>query len=506
MYQALLTRRYLLSKIMPLLSAIAVMLCTAMVLVTWSIMGGFLNMLLASGRSLMGDVSIEWSTGGMPYYRDLIKRLEDDPSIECATPVIESLGLVTLPSGNNKPLMLVGVEPEEYNRVTGFFSTIHWKPLTTPLPRDKEREDLRLDPLRAKELAQMEQDGRALSEVNPQTGLTEPAVILGAFISGSNNKTAGGFIDPYYEFMPNERVSVGVLPRSQRNVPTSMSPVYASFPVANEFNSGMFLLDSAWIIMPLSKLQEMIDWQEAPQYDESWKPGGIIIGEDGQARPEPPPIIGKVDARVSNVLIRAVDGATPEQVEVRAEDIFKKFADDHGLRLPGSWQRNIYTWDKKPNVAVFVAQVRKETSLVLVLFFIISLTSVFLVLAIFWAMVSEKTKDIGVLRAIGASRGGIVWLWLRYGLAIGLLGSVSGGILAWLVVHNINEIHDWLGRTLGIIIWSPETYVFSEIPSKVEPDKAAMVLAVGVLSSVVGALIPALRAAWLDPVKALRFE
>ena len=54
MYQALLTRRYLTSKVMPLLAAVAVTLCTAMVLIVWSVMGGFLGMLVASGRTLIG--------------------------------------------------------------------------------------------------------------------------------------------------------------------------------------------------------------------------------------------------------------------------------------------------------------------------------------------------------------------------------------------------------------------------------------------------------------------
>ena len=59
MYQALLTRRYLFSKVMPLLSAAAVMLCTAMVIIVWSVMGGFLSMLLSSGKAMIGDVSLE---------------------------------------------------------------------------------------------------------------------------------------------------------------------------------------------------------------------------------------------------------------------------------------------------------------------------------------------------------------------------------------------------------------------------------------------------------------
>ena len=67
MYQALLTRRYLTSKLMPLLSALAVTLCTAMVLTVWSVMGGFLNVLLDSGKTIIGDVAIDVAPpGGIP--------------------------------------------------------------------------------------------------------------------------------------------------------------------------------------------------------------------------------------------------------------------------------------------------------------------------------------------------------------------------------------------------------------------------------------------------------
>ena len=68
MYQSLLTRRYLTSKVMPLLASAAVMLCVAMELITWSVMGGFLNQLIESGRSLIGDVEISRPQTGFAHY------------------------------------------------------------------------------------------------------------------------------------------------------------------------------------------------------------------------------------------------------------------------------------------------------------------------------------------------------------------------------------------------------------------------------------------------------
>ena len=73
-YQPLLTRRYLTSKLMPLLAVVAVALCTAMVLIVWSVMGGFLNNFLASGRQMIGDVTVAYSRG-IPHYEQLMEML-----------------------------------------------------------------------------------------------------------------------------------------------------------------------------------------------------------------------------------------------------------------------------------------------------------------------------------------------------------------------------------------------------------------------------------------------
>jgi lipoprotein-releasing system permease protein len=121
-------------------------------------------------------------------------------------------------------------------------------------------------------------------------------------------------------------------------------------------------------------------------------------------------------------------------------------------------------------------------------------------------MISEKTKDIGVLRALGASTPGVAWLWLRYGAAIGVVGASLGLGAGYLIVTNINAIHDWLGTTFNFVIWDPRVYYFVEIPREVEPSKAAIVFTVGVMTCVLGALIPAVRSARMDPVRSLRFE
>lgn len=510
MYQALLTRRYMFSKVMPLLSVLAVALCVAMVLVVWSVMGGFLNMLLAQGRGLIGDVSIHipQADGGLPHYEELIDRLEADPLVDRATPTIESLAIIAYPStalkGTSRQIVqVIGIQPDGYDAVTGFFDRLWWQPIEEPLPTDEAREDPRLDHPRMPELLE---HGLRMAEPDPETGEPRPAVIPGVMLSGANKRTREGFIIPYRPFLPEQEVTLSVLPISEGGVPLKVEA--SRFPVANEFRSGLYEADANWVFIPLAELQKMLLMDEA-QRVRSEGLGRIVTDEQGNEVWVEQPVVGIEPARVTNILIAAAEGVTDDELEVRVEQIYRGFAEDHPEEVPASARDDIgwvYTWEKKPNLEAFIAAVKNETVLVLVLFSFISLTAVFLIFSIFWSMVSEKTKDIGVLRAIGASRKGVAWLYLRYGLAIGITGSLIGGALAYAIIWNINPIHDWMGAALGIEIWNPETYYFTEIPSDVETAKAVGVVLAGILFSVVGALVPALRAAWMDPVKALRFE
>jgi ABC-type lipoprotein release transport system permease subunit len=82
-----------------MLAMVAVVLCSAMVLTVWSVMGGFLQMLLDSGRVQIGDVILTRPVLGLPLYKELIESLEADPGIEAATGIIETPALLKYPYG-----------------------------------------------------------------------------------------------------------------------------------------------------------------------------------------------------------------------------------------------------------------------------------------------------------------------------------------------------------------------------------------------------------------------
>jgi len=523
-YQALLTRRYLTRKIMPLLAACAVMLCTAMVLIVWSVMGGFLAQLVDSGRTVIGDVAITWPNTGFAYYDDLVERLEHDEMVEAACPTIETFGMANLPNGQTVGVKIKGVIGESFARVTSYADTLWWRPLDKPLRKDYAREDPRLydrfeqggllgEPYHWDKVLR---DGLALEEPGPD-GTMQPAAVPGIELLAAHFRrpsgvyvpgipqiaTPEGKIKQHRSYPWNDQIVLSVMQMDQHGQP--VDTFTRSFPIANEFHTGLYDLDHSVVLVEFGALQRMMNMDEAQRLvdGESGSFEVVIDPETGQESfPEPP--VETDPARTTSVLVKGAKGVGLADLKARVEKIYGSFAIDHVDEVPRGADISIMTWEELN--ATMIAAVEKETALVLFLFVLISFVAVFLVLAIFWAMVAEKTKDIGILRSLGASRPGVAWLWLRYGAAIGVVGALFGGLLAYTIVWNINPIHEWLGSALGIKVWDPAVYYFTEIPNTVETPKAAIVLIGGVLSSLLGALVPAVRAASMDPVRALRFE
>ena len=517
---------------MPLLAALAVMLCTAMVLIVWSVMGGFLNMLLSSGRTMAGDVLITWPTVGFAHYDDLISRLEKETEVvEAATPIIETFGMINLPDGRVEGVQVKGVDPASYSRVVDFNASLWWRPLAEPLPKDRDRKDVRLNPDFRERLGTTLADGQAMAKADATRealgtaaadSRTRPAIVTGIELLGLSARETQGFYtikrwgrpDPQGDvemkevFAPNAEVTLRVLPLDKKGRTIDLAS--RVFPVANEFRTGIFEIDRRTALVPLATLQHMLKMDAARRVEGVPADPMAVTTDTATGREvfEPVKAAGEEPARATTVLVRARPGVSPETLRDRCLEVYRVFSNTHGKAVPSymlmTSNRLIRTWEE--NNAQLVGAVKKETIVVLSILTFISITASFLILAIFWAMVSEKTRDVGILRAIGASRMGVAWLWLRYGLAIGIVGAACGGGLAFAVIHNINEIHDWLGATFNVAVWDPKVYYFTQIPSVVEPWKAAVVLGCGLLFSVMGALVPALRAASMDPVRALRFE
>jgi lipoprotein-releasing system permease protein len=121
-------------------------------------------------------------------------------------------------------------------------------------------------------------------------------------------------------------------------------------------------------------------------------------------------------------------------------------------------------------------------------------------------IVVEKTKDIGVLKALGAPSRGVMSIFLGYGFSLGVVGSGVGMVGGLLFVIYINEIAQMIEIVTGQEVFDPTIYYFQQIPTVIDPLTVAGVMAGSVFIAVAASVLPALRAARLHPVEALRYE
>ncbi|MFN5957430.1 MAG: hypothetical protein ACK462_05775, partial [Planctomyces sp.] len=166
------------------------MLCTAMVLIVWSVMGGFLGMLLANGRSFAGDVTISWPNAGFSQYQELIRRLEADPACAAATPMIETFGVVSLPDDRIEVVTIRGIDGPGYARVVDFDRSLWWRPKDAFDRKDEKNEDPRVLTPGAYEAAL--EAGRRMTVIDPATGRERAAAVLGIELSGMSARLPSG--------------------------------------------------------------------------------------------------------------------------------------------------------------------------------------------------------------------------------------------------------------------------------------------------------------------------
>jgi lipoprotein-releasing system permease protein len=154
----------------------------------------------------------------------------------------------------------------------------------------------------------------------------------------------------------------------------------------------------------------------------------------------------------------------------------------------------------------FFEAVRLERSVMFFLLFFIVVVAAFGIMNTLITVTVQKTRDIGIMKAIGANIWQIVWVFLGQGVVVGIFGTLTGLGLGMTLVRYRNEFSHWLSNTLHIPVFPKEVYQFSEIPAEVVPRDVAIICLSAFVICWIFALIPAYRAARLDPVKALRYE
>ena len=110
------------------------------------------------------------------------------------------------------------------------------------------------------------------------------------------------------------------------------------------------------------------------------------------------------------------------------------------------------------------------------------------------------------MKALGATDAAITWIFLLQGMLIGALGSISGVALGTLVIAFRNHILRLVSQWTGAELFPKEFYYFNELPAHIVPQDVAFIVISSIVLCTLGALLPAWRAARLQPAQALRYE
>jgi len=171
-------------------------------------------------------------------------------------------------------------------------------------------------------------------------------------------------------------------------------------------------------------------------------------------------------------------------------------------QLGGQYQ--VYDWQQS-NSAYFGA-VQVERNVMFIILSLIILVAAFNIISSMIMLVKDKTRDIAILRTMGATRGMVLRIFMLSGASIGVVGTLLGFVLGVAFTTHIEQIRALVQDVLHVNVFNAEIYFLTQIPARIDPHEVAMVLAMAFGLSFLATLYPSWRAARLDPVEALRYE
>ncbi|MGE0430739.1 MAG: FtsX-like permease family protein [Planctomycetota bacterium] len=261
------------------------------------------------------------------------------------------------------------------------------------------------------------------------------------------------------------------------------------FHIAGTFHSRLYEDDRRRIYIPIDDALRFVDGSRTAVT--------VAVKLSGTRYEQTPMYMSLLScAAAKEAATRALGGGDRESGDLSNLSSFLSYID-----VP----ERIRSWEDE-RASLLQAVDREEMILTIVLSMIILYAGIMIVIIIY-LMVKEKTKDIGVLKALGGSPDGIQSIFLFNGLFIGVFGALLGLAMGLTVAFQSNWIEDTIDRIWGVRIFPGEIYYLSYIPMKTDdPMLWVMICVPTILLSFLFALYPAGKAAKMDPVESLQYE
>jgi lipoprotein-releasing system permease protein len=164
----------------------------------------------------------------------------------------------------------------------------------------------------------------------------------------------------------------------------------------------------------------------------------------------------------------------------------------------------IIDWTQSNNS--FFAAVQVEQNVMFLILTLIILVAAFNMISSLIMMVKDKTRDIAVLRTLGAGRSAVMRIFLMCGASVGFTGTLIGFVIGVLFCWKIDTIQRWVEAITGTSVFNPEVYYLTHLPARLDWHEVAQVVLMALVLSLLATLYPSWRAARTDPVEALRHE